>query len=108
MRCGAIKYCCRVDAGVGSFVCDESEVALVTSPEAAWDGSTIGADFFLQLRESFVVWFSWDLCQHGVLEVILDVVRGVEDHFCGCCLIVIDCVVQDVGDNTVSSDTKQN
>ena len=47
MCCGAIKYCCRVDAGVGSCGCDESEVALVTSPEAAWDGSTIRTDFFL-------------------------------------------------------------
>ena len=32
MCCGAIKYCCRVDAGVGSCGCDESKVALVTSP----------------------------------------------------------------------------
>ena len=47
MHFGAIKYCCRVDAGVGSCGCDESKVALVTSPEAAWDGSTIGADLFL-------------------------------------------------------------
>ena len=108
MRCGAIEYCCRVDAGVGSCGCDESKVALVTSPEAAWDGLTIGANLFLQLRESFVVWFSWDLCQCGVLEEILNVVGGVEDHFCRCCLIVIDCVVQDIGDNTVSSDTKLN
>ena len=108
MRCGAIKYFCQVDADVGGCGNDESEVALVTSPEAAWDRSTIGADFFLQLCESFIVWFSWDLCQRGVLEVILDVFGGVEDHFCGWCLIVIDCVVQDVGDNTVSSDTKLN
>ena len=43
-----------------------------------------------------------------MLEVILDVVGGVEDHFCSWCLIVIDCVVQYVGDNTVSSDTKLN
>ena len=41
-----------------------------------------------------------------MIEVILDVVGGVEDHFCSCCLIVINCVVQDVGGNTVSSDTK--
>ena len=41
-----------------------------------------------------------------MLEVILDIVGGVEDNFCSCCLIVINCVVQDVGDNTVSSDTK--
>ena len=47
MRCGAIGYCCRVDSGVGSCGCDDSKVALVTSPEAAWDGLTIGADFFL-------------------------------------------------------------
>ena len=46
MRCGAIKYCFRVGTGVGSCGCDESEVALVNSPEAACDGSTIGADFF--------------------------------------------------------------
>ena len=32
MRCGAIEYCCRVDAGVGSCGCDGSEVALVTPP----------------------------------------------------------------------------
>ena len=43
-----------------------------------------------------------------MLEVILDVVGGVEDHFCSCCLIIIDCVVQDVDDKTVSSDTKLN
>ena len=43
-----------------------------------------------------------------MLEVILDVVGGVEDHFFSWCLIVIDCVVQYVGDNTVSSDTKLN
>ena len=43
-----------------------------------------------------------------MLEVILDVVGGVEDHCCNCCLIVIDCVVQDVDDNIVSSDTKLN
>ena len=47
MRCGAIKYCCWVDVGVGGCGRDESKVALVTSPEAAWDGSTIGADLFL-------------------------------------------------------------
>ena len=41
-----------------------------------------------------------------MLEVIIDIVGGAEDNFCSCCLIVIDCVVQDVGDNTVSSDTK--
>ena len=46
MRCGAIEYCCRVDAGVGSCGCDESKVALVTSPEAASDRLTIGADLF--------------------------------------------------------------
>ena len=108
MRCGVIEYCCRVDSGLGRCGCDKSKVTLVASYEAAWDGSTIGADFFLQLRESFVVWFSWDLCQHGVLELILDFVRGMEDHFCGCCLIVIYCIVQDVDDNTVSSDTKLN
>ena len=47
MRCGAIGYCCRVDSGIGSCVCDDSEVALVTYPEYACDGLTIGADFFL-------------------------------------------------------------
>ena len=47
MRCGAIKYCFRVDAGVGRCGCDKTKVTLVTSPEAAWDGLTIGADFFL-------------------------------------------------------------
>ena len=47
MRCGAIKYCCWVYVGVCGCGRDESEVALVTSPEAAWDGSAIGADFFL-------------------------------------------------------------
>ena len=47
IRCGEIEYCCRVDTGVGSCGCDESKVALVTSPEAAWNGWTIGADFFL-------------------------------------------------------------
>ena len=57
MRCGAIEYCCRVDAGVGSCGCDKSKVALVTSPQDAWDGSTIGADLFLYRCESFVLWF---------------------------------------------------
>ena len=47
MRCGAIKYCYRVDAGVGRCGCDEYKVTLVTSSEAAWDGLTIDADFFL-------------------------------------------------------------
>ena len=47
MRCGEIKYCCWVDVDVGGCGRDESEVTLVTSPEAAWDGSTISADFFL-------------------------------------------------------------
>ena len=47
MRCGAIKYCDRVDAGVGGCGCDDPKVNLVTSPEAAWDGSNIGADLFL-------------------------------------------------------------
>ena len=47
MRCGAIKDCCWVDAGVGGCGRDESEVALVTFHEAAWDGLTIVADFFL-------------------------------------------------------------
>ena len=108
MCCGAIKYCCWVDAGVGGSGRHESEVALVTSPKDAWDGSAIGADFSLQLRQSFIVWFFWGFCQRGVLEIILDVVGGVEDHFCSWCLIVIDCVVQDVDDNTVSSDTKLN
>ena len=46
MRCGAIKYCFRVDAGVGRCGCDDPNVTLVTFPEAAWDGSTIGADLF--------------------------------------------------------------
>ena len=46
MCCGAIKYCCRVDAGVGSCGCDEFKVALVTSPQAASDRLTIGADLF--------------------------------------------------------------
>ena len=41
-----------------------------------------------------------------MLEVILDIVGGVEDNFCSSCLIVFDCVLQDVGDNTVSSDNK--
>ena len=108
MRRGAIKYCCWVDVGVSGCGHDESEVALVTSPKAAWYGSNIGADLFLYLRESFIVWFSWEMCQRGVLEVILHVVRGVEDYFCTWCLIVINCVVQDVGDNTVSSDTQLN
>ena len=47
MCCGVIKYCCRVDAGVGSCGCDKSKVALVTSPQDAWDGLTIGADLLL-------------------------------------------------------------
>ena len=108
MRCGTIKYFCGVDAGVGICGCDDSKVTLVTSSEAAWDGSTIGADLLLQLRESFVFWFSWDFCQRGVLELIIDVVGGMEDHFCSCCLMVIYCVVQDVDNNTLSSDTKLN
>ena len=47
MCCGAIEYCCRVDAGVVSCGCDKYKVALVTSPEAVWGGSTIGKDLFL-------------------------------------------------------------
>ena len=47
MRCGAIEYCFRVDAGVGRCGCENPKVTLDTSPEAAWDGSTIGSDFFL-------------------------------------------------------------
>ena len=47
MRCGEIEYYFRVDAGVGRRGCENTKVNLVTSPEAAWDGSTIGADFFL-------------------------------------------------------------
>ena len=47
MCCGVIKYCCWVDMSVGGCGRDESEVALVTSFEAAWDRSAIGADFFL-------------------------------------------------------------
>ena len=47
MRCREIEYCCRVDAGLGRCVCDKSKVTLVASSEAAWDGSTIGADLFL-------------------------------------------------------------
>ena len=47
MRFRAIKCCCWVDAGVGGCVRENSEVALVTYPEAAWYGSTIGADFFM-------------------------------------------------------------
>ena len=41
-----------------------------------------------------------------MLEVILDVIGGTEDHICSSCLVVINCVVQDVDDDTVSSDTK--
>ena len=108
MRCPAIEYCFRVDAGISRCGCDEPKATLVTSPEAAWDGLTIGADFFVQLHKIFVVWLSWDMCQCGVLEVILDVVGGVWDHFCSCCLVVINCIVKDVDDNTVSSDTKLN
>ena len=48
--------------GIGGCGRNESEVALVTSPEAAWDRSTIGADLFLYLRESSMVWFSLDFC----------------------------------------------
>ena len=62
---------------------------------------------FIVVRE-FRSLVSWDLCWRGVLEVILDDFEGVEDHFCSCCLIVIDCVVHNLGDNTVSSDTKLN
>ena len=47
VRCGAIKYYCWVDVGISVCGRDDSEVALVTYPEAAWDGSTIGADLFL-------------------------------------------------------------
>ena len=47
MRCGAIKYCCSADAGVGGCGRDESKVALVTSPEPASERLTIGADLFL-------------------------------------------------------------
>ena len=47
MRCGAIKCCFRVDAGVGRCGYDNPKVTLVTYPKAAWDGSTIGADLFL-------------------------------------------------------------
>ena len=47
MRFRAIQYCCWVDADVGGCGHDDSEVALVTSPEAAWDRLTIGADLFL-------------------------------------------------------------
>ena len=35
MRCGAVKYRCWVDAGVGGCGRYESEVASVTYPEAA-------------------------------------------------------------------------
>ena len=47
IHCGEIKYFCWVEALVGGCGHDESKVALVTSPEAAWDRSTIGTDFFL-------------------------------------------------------------
>ena len=47
MCCGEIKDCCWVDAGIGGCGSDKSEVALVTSPKAAWDRLTIGTDFFL-------------------------------------------------------------
>ena len=53
MRCGAIKYCCWVDVGISVCGRDDSEVALVTYPEAAWDGSTIGADLFFVVAREF-------------------------------------------------------
>ena len=81
MRCGAIEYCFRVFAGVGRCGFDKPRVTLVASPEAAWDRSPICADFFLYLCESFIVCFSWDVCYRGVMELILDVVRGMNNHF---------------------------
>ena len=42
---------------------------MVTSPEDAWDRLTLGADFFLYLRESFIVRFYWDLWR-GILFVV--------------------------------------